>query len=210
MDVNESGMTSSNAVPKPTVNQLERYYAKDRGDWRQWLEKNHASSPGVWLIYYKQTTGKPHVEYSDAVEEALCFGWVDSKPNTLDDERYMQLFSPRNPKSPWSRLNKERVEKLIEQGLMTEAGFKLIEAAKQNGSWTVYDAIEDLTVPDDLAKALSANPTADQHFQAFSNSSKKNILWWIESAKQPATRLKRIEETVMLAAVNKKANHYRQ
>ncbi len=197
-------------MPKPTLDELERYYAKDRGEWRQWLEKNHTTSPGVWLIYYKQTTGQPHVKYSDAVEEALCFGWVDSKPNTLDDERYMQLFSPRNPKSPWSRLNKERVEKLIEQGLMTEAGLKLIEAAKQNGSWTVYDTIEDLTIPEDLEKALSANPTAYTNFQAFSNSSKKNILWWIQSARQAATRSKRIEETVTLAAVNKKANHYRQ
>jgi uncharacterized protein YdeI (YjbR/CyaY-like superfamily) len=164
----------------------------------------------VWLIYYKQTTGQPHVEYSDAVEEALCFGWVDSKPNTLDDERYMQLFSPRNPKSPWSRLNKQRIEKLIGQGLMTEAGLKLIETAKQNGAWTVYDTIEDLIMPEDLEKALSENPTAYTNFQAFSNSSKKNILWWIQSAKQPATRLKRVEETVTLAAVNKKANHYRQ
>jgi uncharacterized protein YdeI (YjbR/CyaY-like superfamily) len=197
-------------MPKSTLDELERYYAKDRRDWRQWLEKNHATSPGVWLIYYKQTTGQPHVEYSDAVEEALCFGWVDSKPNTLDDERYMQLFSPRNPKSPWSRLNKQRVEKLIEQGLMTEAGLKLIEVAKQNGAWTIYDTIEDLTMPEDLEKALSANPTAHANFQAFSNSSKKNILWWIQSAKQPATRAKRIEETVRLAAVNKKANHYRQ
>lgn len=197
-------------MPKPTLDQLERYYAKDRSDWRRWLEKNHATSPGVWLIYYKQTTGQPHVAYSDAVEEALCFGWVDSKPNVLDDERYMQLFSPRNPKSPWSRLNKQRVEKLIEQGLMTQAGLKLIEAAKQNGAWTVYDTIEDLTMPEDLEKALAANPTAHDNFQAFSNSSKKNILWWIQSAKQPATRSKRIEETVALAAINKKANHYRQ
>ena len=197
-------------MSKPTLDQLERYYAKDRSDWRRWLEKNHATSPGVWLIYYKQTTGQPHVAYSDAVEEALCFGWVDSKPNVLDDERYMQLFSPRNPKSPWSRLNKQRVEKLIEQGLMTEAGLKLIEAAKQNGAWTVYDTIEDLTMPEDLEQALAANPTAYDNFQAFSNSSKKNILWWIQSAKQPATRSKRIEETVALAAVNKKANHYRQ
>lgn len=197
-------------MPKPTLDQLERYYAKDRSEWRQWLEKNYTSSPGVWLIYYKQTTGQPHVEYSDAVEEALCFGWIDSKSNTLDDERYMQLFSPRNPKSPWSRLNKQRVEKLIEQGLMTEAGLKLIEAAKQNGAWTVYDSIEDLIMPDDLKKALSANPTAQTNFQAFSNSSKKNILWWIQSARQAATRTKRIEETVKLAAINKKANHYRQ
>lgn len=128
----------------------------------------------------------------------------------LDDERYKQLFSPRKPKSPWSKLNKQRVEKLTRQGLMTSTGLEKIEVAKQNGSWSAYDAIEDLTMPSDLEQALAANPTANQCFQAFSNSSKKNILWWFESAKQPATRLKRIEETVNLAAKNIKANHYRQ
>ncbi len=144
------------------------------------------------------------------MEEALCFGWVDSRPNKLDDERYMQLFSPRKPKSPWSKLNKQRVEKLIEQGLMTPAGLEKIEAAKQNGMWGIYDDIEALTVPQDLKEALAADETAKTNFEAFSDSSKKNILWWIESAKRPETRAKRIEETVELAAKNIKANHYRQ
>lgn len=193
-----------------TNNQVELYYAKDRTDWRHWLEANHATSPGVWLVYYKKHTDQPSVAYSDAVEEALCFGWVDSRPNVLDDERYKQLFSPRKPKSPWSKLNKQRVEKLIQQGLMTSAGLEKIEAAKQDGSWSAYDSIEDLVIPPDLEQALAANPAANQNFQAFSNSSKKNILWWIGSAKQPATRIKRIEETVSLAAKNIKANHYRQ
>jgi uncharacterized protein YdeI (YjbR/CyaY-like superfamily) len=164
----------------------------------------------VWLIYYKKESGKPRVAYDEAVEEALCFGWVDSRPNALDEERYMQLFSPRKPKSPWSKLNKERAEKLIEQGLMTAAGLGKIEAAQRDGSWNRYDAVEDLTMPDDLASALAANPTANANFNAFSSSSKKVILWWIASAKRPETRLKRIQETVTLAAKNIKANHYRQ
>ncbi|MGZ3618766.1 MAG: YdeI/OmpD-associated family protein, partial [Ktedonobacteraceae bacterium] len=185
-----------------TKNQIEHYYAKDRTGWRNWLEANHATSPGVWLVYYKKHTDQPSIAYADAVEEALCFGWVDSRPNVLDDERYKQLFSPRNPKSPWSKLNKRRVEKLIQEGLMTKVGLDKIEAAKQSGTWNAYDAIEDLTIPEDLEQALAANPTANQYFQAFSNSSKKNILWWIGSAKQPATRSKRIEETVNLAAKN--------
>ncbi len=193
-----------------TNNQVELYYAKDRTDWRNWLETNHATSTGVWLVYYKKHTDQPSVAYSEAVEEALCFGWVDSRPNVLDDERYKQLFSPRKPKSPWSKLNKQRVEKLIQQGLMTSAGLEKIEAAMQDGSWSAYDSIEDLVIPSDLEQALTANTTANQNFQAFSNSSKKNILWWIGNAKQPATRLKRIEETVSLAAKNIKANHYRQ
>ncbi len=191
-------------------NQVDHYYARSRLEWRQWLEANHATSQGVWLVYYKKHIDQPSVTYADAVEEALCFGWVDSRPNMLDDERYKQLFSPRKTKSPWSKLNKQRVEKLIQQGLMTSAGLEKIEAAKLDGSWSAYDVIEELTIPPDLEQALAANPAANQYFRAFSNSSKKNILWWISSAKQPATRLKRIEETVRLAEQNIKANHYRQ
>lgn len=193
-----------------TDKKYEQFYAKDRHEWRAWLEANHATAPGIWLIYYKKESGKPRVDYADAVEEALCFGWVDSKPNMLDDERYMQLFSPRKAKSPWSKLNKSRVEKLIAQGLMMPAGLEKIEAAKQDGSWTAYDAIEELAVPPDLEEALAENEAARINFDAFPPSSKKNILWWIESAKRPETRAKRIEETVRLAAQNIKANHYRQ
>ncbi|GCE31806.1 hypothetical protein KDA_72900 [Dictyobacter alpinus] len=193
-----------------TAGQREQYYAQDRHQWRRWLEEHHATSPGIWLIAYKQQTARPSVSYSDAVEEALCFGWVDSRPNVLDEERYIRLFSPRNPKSSWSRLNKQRVEKLIAQGLMAAAGFKAIEEAKRNGAWNSYDAIEDLTLPADLDNALRANPTAHQYFHAFSPSVKKSILWWIESAKRTETRKKRIEETTRLAAMNIKANQYRQ
>ncbi len=195
---------------KPTQREFEQYYARDRQSWRGWLEKNHATSPGVWLVYYKKHTEKPSVSDAEAIEEALCFGWVDSKPNVLDEERFMKLFTPRKPKSPWSKLNKRRVEQLITEGLMMQAGLEKIAASKADGSWSSYDAIEQLTVPSDLQEALAANPTAQANFEAFPPSSKKNILWWIASAKQPATRQKRIEETVTLAAQNRKANHYRQ
>jgi uncharacterized protein YdeI (YjbR/CyaY-like superfamily) len=195
----------------PTGDQdYEQYYAPDRATWRTWLAANHDTSPGVWLIYYKQGSGKPRVAYADAVEEALCFGWVDSRPNAIDDERFMQLFTPRKGKSPWSKLNKERIERLTTAGLMAPAGLALVEAAKADGTWSSYDAIEELSVPDDLAAALLENPTAQQHFDAFPPSSKKNILWWIESAKKPETRAKRVEETVSMAAENLRANHYRQ
>ncbi len=189
---------------------VEQFYAHDRREWRKWLEEHHATSSGVWLIYYKKGSGKPRVEYAEAVEEALCFGWIDSRTNKIDDERYIQLFSPRKPKSPWSQSNKERIVRLIEQGLMTAAGLEKIEAAKKNGSWNTYDHIEELAVPDDLKAALVANQTAQEYFSAFSSSSKKTILWWIASAKRPETRAKRIAETVRLAAQNLKANHYRQ
>jgi uncharacterized protein YdeI (YjbR/CyaY-like superfamily) len=174
------------------------------------LETNHATSPGIWLIYCKKESGKPGVAYDEAVEEALCFGWMDSRPNAIDEERYMQLFSPRKAKSPWSKLNKERVERLIATGLMTSAGLEKIEATKADDSWVAYDAIEELSMPDDLVLALAENPVAEANFNAFPPSSKKNILWWIESAKRTETRLKRVQETVSMAAQNLKANHYRQ
>ncbi|MCC7448184.1 MAG: YdeI/OmpD-associated family protein [Anaerolineae bacterium] len=195
-------------MAKKTDN-LERYYARDRQEWRDWLAQNHATSPGVWLIYYKKESSQPHVEYADAVEEALCFGWIDSTARKLDDERYMQFFSPRKPKSVWSKPNKQRVERLIQQGLMTPVGLEKIEAAQQDGSWDALNAVDELIVPADLQAALDANESARVYFEAFSNSSRKMILWWIESAKRPETRAKRIAETVTLAAQNIKANHYR-
>lgn len=184
---------------------IDRFYPEDRAAWRAWLEANHATSPGIWLIYYKKNTGKPTVTYDEAVEEALCFGWIDSVPNKLDEERHMQVFTPRKPKSPWSKLNKQRIKTLFEKDVMMPAGLEKIEAAKKDGSWTLLDAIEELVLADDLAKALAANPAANDYFQAFNASSKKGILWWIESAKRPETRQQRIEQTVQMAAQNKRA-----
>lgn len=183
--------------------QLETIYAKDRREWRAWLEKNYNNSIGVWLIYYKVKSNLPSIKYTEAVKEALCFGWIDSKVKSLDEERYMQIFTPRQPKSVWSKLNKQYIEELLAQDLMTEAGIKKIEAAKKDGSWTLLDAIEALIIPQDLMQALEANETANRYFQAFSNSNKKSILFWIDSAKRPETRLKRIEQTINLVAENK-------
>ncbi|WP_009630953.1 YdeI/OmpD-associated family protein [Synechocystis sp. PCC 7509] len=183
--------------------QLETVYAKDRQVWREWLEKNHRILPGIWLIYYKVKSGKPSVRYSEAVKEALCFGWIDSKVKSLDEDCYMQIFTPRKPKSVWSKLNKQYIEELIEQGLMTAVGLAKINAAKQDCSWTILDAIEALIIPPDLKQALEANETANQNFDAFNNSLKKNILFWIDSAKRPETRLNRIEKTVSSVVHNK-------
>ncbi len=181
-----------------------------RAEWREWLESHHTRGAGVWVASYKAATGKPRVPYAELVEEALCFGWIDSKPNPLDDERSIQWFSPRKPKSPWSKLNKQRIERLERDGLMTAAGRAVVERSKVDGSWNAYDAVEALAVPDDLAAALDGNPVAKGYFEAFPPSSKKIILWWIESAKRPETRARRVEETVRLAAENIRANHYRQ
>ena len=191
----------------PKSEHLPTTHAKDRSEWRKWLEK-HATSSGVWLSYYKKGSSKPSVSYDEAVEEALCFGWIDSRVNALDDQRYMQFFSPRKPKSSWSKLNKQRVEQLIQNGLITATGLEKIAAAKRDGSWNALDAIEDLQLSADLVEALDSNKMAADNFIAFSTSVKKNIVRWIESAKQPETRLKRIAETVTLAAQNIKAYPY--
>jgi len=177
-----------------------------RAEWRQWLEKNQARTEGVWLISFKKATGKPAVEYGEAVEEALCFGWVDSKGNKLDEERTMLWFAPRRPGSNWARSNKERVEKLIAAGLMTTAGLAKVEASKQDRTWYALDEVEALVIPPDLEDALAPNETARLYFNAFSASAKRAILAWIANAKRPETRAKRIVETVDLAARNIRAN----
>ena len=126
-------------------------------EWRAWLKVKHEESSGVWLVSWKKATERPYVPFSDVVDEALCFGWVDSKINRLDEERAMRLFTPRNLKSPWSRINKEKVARLVEDGRMAAAGMRLVEGAKVDGSWNTYDEIEDLVVPPDLASALGKN-----------------------------------------------------
>lgn len=190
--------------------EVEHFYAKDRRAWRRWLTVHHRRGEPVWLVYYKKESGTPSITYAEAVEEALCFGWVDSRPNKLDAERYKQLFSPRKPKSPWSTINKERAQRLIKEQRMTSPGLAKIEAAKKDGSWSSYDGVDALVVPKDLAAELAGNKQAKEYFAGFPPSSRKIILWWIASAKLPATRAARITETVRLAAENIRANHWRQ
>ncbi len=183
-------------------------HPKTRSQWRKWLEKNHSTSPGVWLIYYKKDTGKRKFDYADAVEEALCFGWIDSRPRKIDDERSALKFTPRKPKSVWSKLNKQRIEKLIVQKLMTPAGLATIERAKKNGSWDTLNSSDRHTdnnsIPDDLKKALSKNKNALTNFLAFPPSYRKRFLFWIDSAKTPGTKAARMKQTLLMAAANKK------
>lgn len=185
------------------MDQWERIEAKNRAEWRQWLQENHQTSGGIWLIYYKKGSGKPTISYDEAVEEALSFGWIDSKVNALDEERYMQIFTPRKQGSIWSKLNKARVKKIIEEERITLAGLEKIEAAKKDGSWDFLDDIENLIIPEDLKEALESNEAAKTNFRAFGDSNKKQILYWIKTAKRDSTRKNRIEKTVMLAAENK-------
>jgi uncharacterized protein YdeI (YjbR/CyaY-like superfamily) len=180
-----------------------------QSEWRAWLMQNHMQTEGIWLISYKKGTGKPRFDYTYAVDEALCFGWIDSKPNKLDEDRSMVWFAPRKPGSGWSKINKEKVERLIAERLMMPTGLAKIEAAKQDGSWSALDAVEALEIPPDLEAALLAYGAARQNFEAFPRSAKRGILEWISSAKRPETRAKRIEETAQLAAQNLRANQWR-
>ena len=181
-----------------------------RAEWRSWLEQNWSRAEGIWLVSYKKDTGKSRFEYDEAVEEALCFGWVDSKPNKLDDERSLLWFAPRKRGTGWSKPNKDRVERLIAQGLMAPPGLAKIEASKQDGSWNALDAVEALEIPSDLAEALAQYPSAGKNFDAFPRSVKRGILEWIVNAKKPETRAQRISETARLAEDNIRANQWRQ
>jgi uncharacterized protein YdeI (YjbR/CyaY-like superfamily) len=184
--------------------ELKTFYARDRKAWRNWLQKNHSKSQGVWLIYYKKSSGKERLDYGDAVEEALCFGWIDSTARPIDDERYMQRFTPRKPKSGWSALNKRRIEKMIEQNLVTRAGLEKMEEAKKSGAWERLDHIEALQLPEDFEKALAKNKKAKSNFEKFPQFTKKQFLYRINSAKRPETRNERIKLLVKMAAANKK------
>lgn len=190
-------------------NGVKVFYAKNRKAFRTWLEKNHEKEKNVWLILYNKTSATKSISYVEAVEEALCFGWIDSKPNKRDNESRYQYFAKRKPSGVWSSINKERIEKLIKQGLMTKAGLAAIGQAKKNGSWNALDKIDKIEIPKDLEDALAKNKKASDNFKTFAPSSKKIILNWIYSAKRPETRKQRVVDTVQLAAKGIRANHYR-
>lgn len=187
----------------------QRVEVTSRAEWRGWLEKHAGQKASIWLVTYKKVDAERHVPYADVVEEALCFGWVDSLPRRLDDRRSMLLLSPRKPGSAWSRPNKERAERMIAQGLMTPAGQIKIDAAKADGSWIKLDKVEDLVVPEDLSAAFERHPSASKQFASFPRSVKRGILEWIEQAKKPETRRARVEKTAAMAAQGERANQYR-
>jgi uncharacterized protein YdeI (YjbR/CyaY-like superfamily) len=181
-----------------------------RAQWRAWLAAHHLEPDGVWVVSWKKATGKPAVTYGDAVEEALCVGWVDSKPASLDDDRGLLWFSPRRSGSGWSRPNKERVERLVAVGLMQPAGLAVVAAARADGSWSMLDAVEDLLEPDDLARALDAEPRARAAWDGFPRSARRGILEWIVQAKRAETRAARVATTVSEAREGRRANQWRR
>ena len=181
------------------MDQLERIGFKNRNEWRNWLKENHAVAKGIWLIYYKKHTGKPTVYYNDAVEEALCYGWIDSIVKRIDNERYMQKFTHRNPKSSWSEINKQRVEKMITKGKMTEAGMRLVKIAKQNGKWNeVIKSQLNYTLSEDLLEILKKDKTAFATYEKLPPSHKKEYVGWIMSAKKEETRVWRIKKMIVM------------
>jgi uncharacterized protein YdeI (YjbR/CyaY-like superfamily) len=186
----------------------DRVEVASRTAWRAWLAEHHSRAAGVWVVTWKKGSGGPHVPYSDLVEEALCFGWIDSRPGKVDERRSRVWLAPRKRGSGWSRANKERVERLAAAGLVAERGLGVIEAAKADGSWTALDAVEELVVADDLASALAEHQPAREQWDAFSRSTRKGILQWIASAKKPATRAARVLETALLAQQGTKANQW--
>ena len=184
-----------------------RFQPATLDEWRAWLAEHHQDRPeGVWLVMWRAGSGGPRIPYDELVEQALCFGWIDSTGRALDAGRTMVWFTPRKARSGWSRLNKQRIERLGAAGEMAPAGLALVEAAKADGSWTLLDAVEDLTVPPDLEAAFAAAPPAGANWDAFPRSAKRAMLLWIVQARRPATRAARVAEVAGRAAVGERAN----
>jgi len=173
---------------------IETFCPASRQDWRRWLEENHASKNSIWLVYNKINSGKPGISWSDAVDQALCYGWIDSIKKPIDQDTFMQFFCKRKPNSVWSRINKAKVEQLMGAGLMAKAGLAIVEIAQQNGSWTILDSVEDMLIPEDLEKGFDSSDGSRDIFWGLSKSVRKEMLHKLVVAKRPETRQKRINE----------------
>jgi len=189
--------------------ELDLFCPTGRQHWREWLQEHHDKKQSIWLVYHKKKSATPTLTWSEAVDEALCFGWIDSQAKPIDEEKYRQLFTRRKLKSGWSRVNKDKIERLIATGQMTSAGLASIETAKQNGSWTLLDEVEALLLPADLEQALEQRPNANRYFASLSRTDKRNLLQWLVLAKRPATRQSRITEIVELADQQLKPKQFR-
>ncbi|WP_293873402.1 YdeI/OmpD-associated family protein [Flavobacterium sp.] len=187
------------------MEEKEHLYFKNAQEWTEWLHENHLISTGVYLIFYRVDSSFESMRWEEAVQVAICFGWIDSTVKKLDDERRRQMFSPRKDKSVWSKLNKTYIQKLISDNLMHQSGFKKIETAKLNGSWESLDAVENLEIPLDLEVAFFNNKTAFTNYNSFSPSYRKNYLYWLNQAKRQQTRQDRIVEIINLCEQNIKS-----
>jgi uncharacterized protein YdeI (YjbR/CyaY-like superfamily) len=185
---------------------LKKVFIDTIEDLRNWLAENYAQKDSVWLVRFKKDFANKYIDYADVVDELLCYGWVDSLPKKLDEKRTMLRISPRNPRSNWSGINKQKVRKLTAQSRMQPPGLELVTIAKENGSWNFLDEVEQLVIPEDLQTELEKVSKANYYFNRFPDSSKRGILEWIKSAKTVKTRKKRIADTAEKASLNKKAN----
>lgn len=167
-----------------------------RAEWREWLASNWGRKEGLWVVHRKKTSPLTGPLYDELVEEALCFGWIDSQSRRVDDDRKIQWFSPRRPGGLWSALNKERIERLQRDGLMTEMGQAVIDEAMASGSWSQADQADALVIPPDLEAAFAAAPAAKSAFEQLVDSAKKQYLWSVYSAKRPETRAKRVDQLI--------------
>ncbi len=187
------------------VRDREQVQPADAAQWRAWLEANHATSPGCWLVTWKSSTGRATLAYEAGIQEALCFGWVDSQVRSLDDERTALLYTPRKPGSVWASTNKRRIALLEADGRMTDAGRAVVDAAKADGSWTILDDVEAGILPDDLSAALTASPAAQAAWDAFPPGARRAMHQWLISAKRPETRAKRVAQIVAEAAAGRRS-----
>lgn len=188
---------------------IESFCPSDKQDWRKWLELNHLKKESIWLILHKKDSSTHNLTWSEAVDESLCFGWIDSVKKPLDSEKYKQYFSKRKANSTWSKINKDKVDYLASENLMQEAGDKTIEIAKKNGSWSILDEVEALVIPKDLKKEFNERVGSLEYYESLSKSVKKILLAWIVLAKRPETRQKRINEIVEAAEQKKKPKQFR-
>jgi len=179
-------------MPKINPADIPTITPTSREAWHNWLDQNHATVPAVWVVYYKKAANQPTVAYSDAVDESLCYGWIDSKAQTIDAFQYRQYFCPRKPKSVWSKVNKAKIERLIAENRMQPAGYACIAAAKANGTWTTLDDVEEGIIPADLAAAFAQHPTAQQFYATLSRSDQRNLLAWLVLTGTEATKQKKI------------------
>ena len=187
------------------MDQKEHHYFKNANEWREWLHENHATSTGICLIFYKVSSEFESMRWEEAVQVAICYGWIDSTVKKMDEERRKQVFSPRKDKSVWSKLNKTYIEKLQKENLIHESGLAKIEIAKKNGSWNSLDAVEDLLIPDDLKSAFEQNEIAFENYNNFSPSYRKSYLYWLNQAKRLETRNSRITQIILFCSQNKKS-----
>lgn len=194
---------SPSTKPEP-----EQVHVESVADWHAWLAAHHERPTGIWLVQWKSHTGKPRMTYDELVEEALCWGWVDSKSGRVDEDRDKLWLSPRRKGSAWSRPNKQRIERLEAAGRLQPAGRALVERAQADGTWTILDEVEDLIVPPDLAAAFAARPGSREAWEAFPRSARRAILEWIVLAKRPETRERRVSETAEKAARGERANQW--